>query len=481
MNKSLYEMLKQTANLSPLPCTILSVEKLPDGSCGEIRFVAVNEAFKRANWELFSSKYIDSKYTFENFHEAFEGQLYTVNIPKEPKFESICFQAAWENKSIHTYVDTSKMYGYWTEDTMLPLACDHEPDISYCQFIFTLNKDMDAGKFSNVPPDISSFVIKACLELRNETEFQSSINTVISDVREFSDSNDACLITIDSDERSFKVLSESVRNNAYSISKLFDTFPYEIVECWENLVSETNNIIIQNEHDMSYYESLAPDWVKTMRDSNVKSLCLAPLIHHGIIIGYMYISNFDTSNINRLKDTIELISFFLTAEVANHSFMEKLEYLSNVDMLTGVFNRNCMNVNVDELSLKLELEPRPFAVAFFDLNGLKSINDNGGHKSGDDLLKDAANVLKEVFEEDKIYRAGGDEFVVISVDCDEDEFMEKLATVRKKACDPDWLSFAIGHYFDAHNGALRLAMRYADENMYEDKNAFYEAHPDKRR
>ena len=140
-----------------------------------------------------------------------------------------------------------------------------------------------------------------------------------------------------------------------------------------------------------------------------------------------------------------------------------------------------MNVNVDELALKLKLEPKPFSVAFFDLNGLKSINDNGGHNSGDDLLKDAAKVLTEVFPDDKIYRAGGDEFVVISLDDTEDEFLDKLSTVRKKACDPDWLNFAIGHFHDDTSGDLRLAMRYADENMYEDKNAFYEAHPEKRR
>jgi diguanylate cyclase (GGDEF)-like protein len=161
--------------------------------------------------------------------------------------------------------------------------------------------------------------------------------------------------------------------------------------------------------------------------------------------------------------------------------LEKLEFLSNVDILTGVYNRNCMNVNVDELSLKLKLEPKPFSVAFFDLNGLKSINDNGGHSSGDDLLKDAVEVLKEVFADDKIYRAGGDEFVVLSVDCTEEDFLKKLATVRKRACDPNWLNFAIGHYYDESKGNLRLAMRYADENMYDDKNAFYEAHPEKRR
>ncbi len=251
---------------------------------------------------------------------------------------------------------------------------------------------------------------------------------------------------------------------------------------WEKLVADTNCVIIKDAHDMDHYGNLAPEWVQTLRDNNVESLVLYPLIHHGGIIGYLYITNFDVEDITRLQETIELISFFMTAEVANHLFLERLEYLSNVDMLTGVYNRNCMNVNVDELSLKLEFNPRPFNVAFCDLNGLKSINDNGGHDRGDKLLVYAADVLKEVFHDsdDKIFRAGGDEFTIISFSSKFD-FEEKIKILREKACDPDWLYFAIGYYHDEDNGNLRLAMRYADEAMYIDKDKFYDAYPDKRR
>ena len=302
-----------------------------------------------------------------------------------------------------------------------------------------------------------------------------------NDIREYTNCVEACILTVDKELRKFDIISESVRDNIYCIKDIFSNFDFEIVGCWEDLVASTNNIIIKNDNDIAHYEKLAPEWIKTFKNENRKTLCLSPLIHQGFIIGYLYICDFDTAKLDRIKETVELVSFFITAEVANHLFMEKLEYLSNVDVLTGVFNRNCMNVNVDELSLKLKLEPKPFSVAFCDLNGLKTINDTGGHLSGDQLLKDAANVLKEVFYNDKIYRAGGDEFAIISLDSTEEEFLQKLSQLRKLACDPHWLNFAIGHYHDATSGDLRLAMRYADENMYEDKNAFYEQYPDKRR
>ncbi|WP_034446783.1 sensor domain-containing diguanylate cyclase [Butyrivibrio sp. AE2032] len=481
MAKLTYELLKQSAELSPIACSVLSVEKKPDGNCGEIRFYAINEIFKSNYYNLFAASAEGEKPDYDRFQEAIEGQLYTAHLPKEPNFEDVCFRAAWKKEYINTYVDTTRMYGFWTQDILLPVAGEtDDPNIAYCQFMYTLNKEMDSGKFASVSPDIASFVIKSCLELRNENAFEESMEAVTADLREYTQSFAASIVTIDKDFRSFEVISGSVENDVLDIKEIFSHFPYEIVESWEKLVKETNSIIIKDEADMQFIESKAPEWVATLRENNVTALVLVPFIHQGEIIGYLYITNFDTDHLIRVKETIELVAYFLSSEVANHLFLQRLEYLSNVDMLTGVYNRNCMNVNVDELSLKLEFNPKPFNVGFFDLNGLKTINDNGGHDQGDKLLVYSAALLKEIFAGDKIYRAGGDEFVIISFDSKK-RFEEKIEETRKRASDPEWMYFAIGYYHDESSGNLRLAMRYADEAMYKDKNSFYEKYPEKRR
>ncbi len=481
MKKLTYELLKDLAETSTIPCTILSVERLPGDKCGEIRFYAINEIFKKSYYDLYSETEQGPLPEYDGFENTIEGQLYTAHLPKEPNFEDVCYRAAWKKEYISTYVDTTRMYGYWTQDILIPIAGESEnPNIAFCQFMYTINKEMDTGKFATVSPDIASFVIKACLELRNENKFNDSMDIVVSDIREYTGSYAASLLIVDDDIKQFEVISYSVQNDALNIKGIFADFPYEIVGSWAELVKETNSIIIKSNYDMDLIAQKAPAWIKTLKDNKVVSLCLVPLIHHQEIIGYLYITNFDVDHILRVKETIELLSFFLSSEVANHLFLQRLEYLSNVDMLTGVFNRNCMNVNVDELSLKLEFVPTPFNVAFCDLNGLKSINDNGGHGEGDKLLIDAANVLKEVFPDDKIYRAGGDEFNIISFSPKE-EFERKIEILKERACDPDWLYFAVGYYHDEEGRDLRLAMRYADERMYKDKDKFYEKYPDKRR
>ncbi len=484
MNKTIYEYFKELVNGFTLPATIFRVERDSDGNCRNITFFVTNEIFKKSFLETFRGGYDEETFDNEAVTKMVEGTSYDDHMPQDPKFVNLVMDAAFNGKHIHTYVDTTKLYGYWTEDILfpaVPVSEEKVPEgVSFCLFMYTLNTDMDAGKYSSVSPDISSFVIKACLELRDENDFLSSMNTVVAEIAEYTGAQRAVVMTYVKDDRTFKVVAEKSAEGITTAKDLFSDVPFEIVSSWERLLRDTNCIIITNDFEMEQYEKQAPEWVRTLKENDVHSLCLVPFIHQGTIIGYLYIRNFDTAEVTRIKETIELVSFFLTSEVANHLFLERMEYLSNVDMLTGVFNRNCMNVNVDELSIKLQIDPHPFNVAFCDLNGLKTINDNSGHDLGDKLLVYAADVLKEVFPDDKIYRAGGDEFVIISYSS-EKAFNEKIALLREKASDPEWLYFAIGHYYDDNTGQLRLAMRYADERMYEDKNKFYEKYPDKRR
>ncbi|WP_158589555.1 sensor domain-containing diguanylate cyclase [Butyrivibrio sp. CB08] len=454
-----YEQFKSMVNMVDMPCAVFSVEKKQDGSCGEIIMVATNKAFSMTG-------------------EDVEGQPYTFKIPKDPKFEEIAFLAAWQGKPHHDYVDTTRLYGFWTENSFIPLFHDEDSNIGYCQYTYSLTKLMDSGKYSIISPDIASFVIRTCINLRKEEDFYSSMAIVTTDIREFTDSFAASIMTISKDFDTFEVVSGSVRNNAVDVRDIFDKIPYEVVESWESVISDTDCVIVRNEDDMKYLETKAPAWVKTLRENDVRSLCLVPFIHQNTVIGYLYITNFDVSNLTRYKDTIQLVSFFLSSEVAHHLFIDKLRALSNVDVRTGVLNRNAMNTKVDELAVELRYNPRPFSVAFCYLNTLKTVNINKGHDAGNDLLRDAGKVLKEVFEDDYVYRSAGDEFAIISTGCTEEEFKNKINLLKEKASDPEWLYFTIGYYTDSSDGELHSAMRFAYKYENEFKEEFYYSNPD---
>ncbi|WP_055069921.1 sensor domain-containing diguanylate cyclase/phosphohydrolase [Clostridium massiliamazoniense] len=88
----------------------------------------------------------------------------------------------------------------------------------------------------------------------------------------------------------------------------------------------------------------------------------------------------------------------------------RLEYLSYTDILTGTKNRTFFEECEREFNNK---ENFPLGVIMGDVNGLKLVNDTLGHNEGDKLLKAVAKVLREVCgESGKVFRFGGDEFII---------------------------------------------------------------------
>ena len=447
-----------------MAAAVLSVEDIGDGHYGDIRIVRANNAYK--------------KIMGEGYHD---NMIYSELIPKEPNFEDCCYRCAVHKLHLHAYVDTKSM-GVWTDGTYIPLSKEvDEGNIHYFIFFFEFTKGPESEKMSNVSMDSASFVIQSCIKLRESNDFCGCMTNVISDIQEKTDSFCSSLVLVDKDRGKSTILCAKFRNDVATIDDYKDKLTDEVINSWYDTVGNHNNIIVKDDVDMGKLEEVNPIWAKSLRGAEVKSLVLVPLRQGPKIIGYIFITNFDVDRIVEIKEFIELTAFFISAEVANNNLMERLEFMSNVDLLTGLRNRNSMNYRVDLFVSGERLVTSPFGVIFADLNGLKQANDTGGHAEGDKLLKKAGQVLNEVFERYEVYRAGGDEFVVIAPACSKALFEQKIAELRKRTCYGSEVCFAIGSHWDGEGKNLRLAMHLADEAMYEDKNKFYQEHPDKAR
>ncbi len=99
------------------------------------------------------------------------------------------------------------------------------------------------------------------------------------------------------------------------------------------------------------------------------------------------------------------------------NMLDQLHMLSLIDELTGLYNRRGF-INLAEQHLRLAKRlKKEILFIFADVDNLKFINDNHGHKEGDSALINTANILKRTFREsDILARIGGDEFVVLTID-----------------------------------------------------------------
>ncbi|WP_421862108.1 diguanylate cyclase domain-containing protein [Motiliproteus sp.] len=93
---------------------------------------------------------------------------------------------------------------------------------------------------------------------------------------------------------------------------------------------------------------------------------------------------------------------------------ERWIYAANHDFLTGLYNRNYFNAELERAMRRAKRKDDQLTLIYFDLDGFKSINDNHGHDAGDELLSSIAAQVKHYFREsDLIARIGGDEFAIL--------------------------------------------------------------------
>ena len=229
---------------------------------------------------------------------------------------------------------------------------------------------------------------------------------------------------------------------------------------------------------MKWLEKINPVWHYSLTQAGARSIVLFPLNYNGETLGYMWSINFNVENTVKIKETLELTTFFIASEIANYQLLQRMEILSSIDLLTGVKNRNTMNNFVDSILSGQTKLKHPRAIVFADHNGLKRVNDEHGHGAGDALLRTAASLIRGVFYDSEVYRAGGDKFMVISAGVSEEEIGSRVAQLRAQAEKTENIRFAIGKSFFEKNSDILTAMKYADEKMYVDKKNSYQMHPD---
>ena len=151
---------------------------------------------------------------------------------------------------------------------------------------------------------------------------------------------------------------------------------------------------------------------------------------------------------------------------------KKVEALSIIDGLTGVYNRNYLKYRVEEKKKKMIF---PFTVIMSDCNYLKKVNDQYGHEYGDILLKIVADTLKEEIPEDSpVIRMGGDEFMILGNGITEEKAFELMANIqeslKRKSKEKIPLSLAMGSYtVQSKEFFFEEVCHEADLRMYADK------------
>lgn len=171
----------------------------------------------------------------------------------------------------------------------------------------------------------------------------------------------------------------------------------------------------------------------------------------------------------------------LAANQAMHRKNQLLETLSITDGLTGLYNRNKLNLIISDQLARFERSKRPFAVLMIDVDHFKQLNDSLGHIAGDEILVAVAKVfVNAVRNVDFAARYGGDEFIIILVETTVDEALITAERIRSQLvniyCDTIYkaieITLSIGVVQSEPGDATpTILLSRVDKALYEAKRA----------
>lgn len=179
------------------------------------------------------------------------------------------------------------------------------------------------------------------------------------------------------------------------------------------------------------------------------------------------------------KDEVGNLAECFRSTVDNlQKYISYINELAYRDSLTGAKNKTSYLEAVSNLDERILNKQAAFAIAVFDINYLKRVNDSYGHSFGDVMIVNTCQVIFHVFKHSSLYRIGGDEFVIILENEDlkqKDElhqlFYDRIAEFNEHAHDKIKISVACGIAEYQKDSDLKYNDVFvrADNRMYQNK------------
>jgi diguanylate cyclase (GGDEF)-like protein len=154
---------------------------------------------------------------------------------------------------------------------------------------------------------------------------------------------------------------------------------------------------------------------KLLESRDQKTLLMLPLVARGETIGLLEVIDiedraFDAHDVDFCQALCDVVA----VAVRNAMLYAEMQELAARDKLTGLYNRRLFEEQFDAAVARSLRNGEELSLLVVDLDGLKRINDLGGHPAGDEALKALADaLLASVRAGDVACRLGGDEFAVI--------------------------------------------------------------------
>ena len=220
------------------------------------------------------------------------------------------------------------------------------------------------------------------------------------------------------------------------------------------------------------------DALAEVSDDSIKCLVTQPIREYGVFQAASPVPHaFEDADVKFLR----ILLGHTTEAIARLRLEQKLKDQATRDPLTGVFNRRHFNEVIEGEVRRAKRYDHPLGLLMVDVDKFKHINDYFGHQAGDMVLQAISKILRDTVRgTDFIVRYGGDEFLIVLTETDEEsvEVAERIRTtvagtrvIAGNASIPISISIGTAEWHPGSGSSVEAALAQADEQMYENKRA----------
>lgn len=324
-----------------------------------------------------------------------------------------------------------------------------------------------------------SVVHEVALTVSSSLELKEITTNILSGVKELVKSEVCCLFAYDKNDSNLSMV-DYIKSAEMEIN----------IETMTNVI---NKFVDSNDENNRKMESFVVGYIKNDKDlkdfnescENLRAMIYQPLIFNNEYKGCLLIASERANRFTKEQlYTLDTLANQAVVAMENARLYKEVKIKSIKDGLTGLYNQryffdvldklstNCLNCGKQACEKCIRT-----GLVIFDIDHFKKINDTYGHQSGDKVLKDIADIIRNsVRNKDILSRYGGEEFTIILPDTEPKYAYNVAERIRKQVESTTFttldgteikvtISGGVSHYPDnAENGASLLA--YADRAMY---------------
>ncbi len=354
----------------------------------------------------------------------------------------------------------------WCRVCFLPLFFDDDGNVTHV--LYSVQSTEGEILYLRDKLRIEETLIECIRSLTGNPSFEDAAQRLLKILGEYYKADRVYLYTVDRQEKMAVMEQEWCADGVPSTFVERNRVSLEVIESWNSLMDDDGKIVIDDVKAPAVNDDspLAKD-IKYLTERNVRNLCLVRIGHSSKDFrGIIGIEN-RTDNLST-ELLLTSISSFVNEELMKREYTRRLYDLSYKDVLTGVMNRHAYIRDINAMNGE---RIKNVGIIFVDVNGLKQTNDQLGHEAGDEIIKRAANLLKERFGIRSVYRLGGDEFVAVCQAVNEAAFNEIVEEISATG----YGLFSVGEAWIEVCTDLEQQVKTADRLMYQRKREYYES------